>query len=364
MLKNKGYWRVKDELFENKILAILSAQKQNLGPEDISFHYNDEWWDRADWTVEPQQSLEELYLTRALQLREKYKTLILRLSGGADSFNILFTCLENNIPIDVIAVNTYTQHINVDHQNHRASLEKINNVFPYLETLKNQGVNFVLKDLDTSYLFDLVKDPEWIFKINAPRFRLVEIQAPRTSAHPDLKEYDDESTCIISGIDKPWITCKQKKIWYFGFEDFIPCLVDPGHSKIVQEPFYYTADMPEITIKQSHVVKNYYKDKMPVDCNEFFPWIKNQLVPLIYPKYWKFTPGDPLPYFEVPVNPYLSINDDIVDDQYEKNKPVYNGHHQGVELADRLIERRFKKSDNLKKDGLSAIYTKSRWLGK
>ena len=54
MKKNIGYWRVGDNLFQNKVNAILEAQKTQ---QEISFHYNDEWWDRVDWTREPSESI-------------------------------------------------------------------------------------------------------------------------------------------------------------------------------------------------------------------------------------------------------------------------------------------------------------------
>jgi hypothetical protein len=87
MEKNRGYWSVDNQYYTNKVRAILAAQQSNLGYGAISFHYNDEWWNQVDWNIEPDESLQELYIQRAQQLREKYETLILRFSGGADSLS-------------------------------------------------------------------------------------------------------------------------------------------------------------------------------------------------------------------------------------------------------------------------------------
>jgi hypothetical protein len=104
MEKNRGYWLVEDEYYTNKVNAIIAAQHRNLGPEGITFHYNDEYWDQIKWHIEPTETLKELYIQRAKQLRKKYKTLILRFSGGADSYNILRTFVDNNIKLDVVAI--------------------------------------------------------------------------------------------------------------------------------------------------------------------------------------------------------------------------------------------------------------------
>ena len=58
--KNRGYWKVAGQEYGNKVQAILEAQRLNLDITDISFHYNDTWWDQHDWAVEPHESLDEL----------------------------------------------------------------------------------------------------------------------------------------------------------------------------------------------------------------------------------------------------------------------------------------------------------------
>ena len=75
-IKNKGYWQVDGEQFDVKVNAILVAQKKDT---EVTFHYNDQWWDKYDWAVEPTKSLEDYYIERAQQLRAKYKTLIVKL---------------------------------------------------------------------------------------------------------------------------------------------------------------------------------------------------------------------------------------------------------------------------------------------
>jgi hypothetical protein len=368
MKKNKGHWRVGSDLFETKIQAILEAQKRHLGYQDVSFHYNDEYWDRADWSVEPDADIHELYLQRAQQLRSQYKTLILRFSGGSDSQNILWTFLNAGIQIDVIIVNEYLNLTNTPRDQHQGSYEKIHVVDPILNDLDKQGYNYKKIYADTSDFYNLVLDPEWIFKINAPRLRLSEIQAPRTVTHPSLSAYNNKETCIISGIDKPQVWCKLDKLWHFSLPDILPCLCDPGHNEIVQEPFYWTADMPEISIKQSHLVKNFFKnnlDKM-VKLNDQLRSVyeKSWLVPLLYPQVYKFAPGSELPYPDIPTVGIEDVNDGVADYNYEKNRAIYQAHQAGIDLADQLINESFKNKTSIRSKGLKTIYTKPRWLGK
>lgn len=366
LTKNKGYWKANDKYFDIKVNAILEAQSNS---SDVSFHYNDDAWDRADWSIEPTQSLEELYLQRALDLRKKYKTLILRLSGGADSMNILRTFVDNNIKLDVIVLNGWCGLAGDLPTTHPGSAETIAITMPFLEKLRQQGTQFELLELDNSFLFTCIGDtPDWIFHINAPRFRMVEISAPRTVYHTALQKYNSADTCVITGLDKPWVWCRQNKIWYFSIPDWISVLSDPDHSLIIQEPFYWTADLPELIIKQCHVIKNWAKanpDKHHAKPgqNAFYIHDKKWVVPILYSKYYSFDPGSALPYLDVPLinnhGPYCGIIDYGIE-----RMPIFNTHREGVQLADQLIQQRFKMQDSIFKDGLQQVYSKQRWLGR
>ena len=368
MIKNKGYWQANGKYFDIKVNAILEAQSTD---SEVTFHYNDQAWDQADWTVEPKSSLEDLYLQRARDLRSKYKTLILRFSGGADSMNILRTFVDNNIKIDVIVVNEYYGLNNDDRNTHPGSAEKLAITLPFLDSLQKQGVEFERLELDNSKFFNLLgRDPDWIFRFNMPRFRLVELSAPRTVLHPELQKYNCPETCVITGMDKPSVFCTHEKIWEFKIPDLFSCLSDPGHSLMIQEPFYWTADLPELMIKQCHVIKNWAKvnpGKWPKygDNNTTVRHTRKKewLVPLIYPKYYNFEPGSKLPYLDIE-NPSCEEPYDRSVDHGLERMPVFNVHLQGVQLADKLIHRRFKNAESIFQDGLRYNYSKKRWLGR
>lgn len=381
MIKNKGYWIVNGVEFDNKVKAILSAQSQGLGIADINFCYNDQWWDSVDWSIEPRESLDELYIRRAQELRKKYKTIILRFSGGADSVNILKTFVNNNIKIDVVSINLWKEG-DPDNTVVPNNIEKELLAFPMLKEMQQQGADFKVVLTDQSKLFSIVsEDLEWFLNIDTPRFTAIDLTAYRSCTGEDYAEWDNDSTCVISGVDKPQVWCKHDKIWHFKICDFLHTMHGQSNS-MVQEPFYWTADMPEIPIKQSHVVKQFYQKNMhlmytdsEIGNNTTKSVVgKNRLVPVIYPKYFgHIDPAGSLPYYD--------MSDSVLDYKKQNNlgkfsprgmgsdttlhlSEHYNNWKKGIDQVDAMVNRQFKNMDTVWQGGLIPIYTKSRWLGK
>jgi len=374
MEKNRGYWRVDNEYYTNKVLAIIAAQHRNLEPEDITFHYNEDSWNQLDWSVEPNESLQELYVQRAQQLRDKYETLILRFSGGADSYNILKTFVDNNIKLDVVTMNEYhapgtTSSVNT------TNVEKKLLAKPLLDQVISQGAKFEVITNDFSSTFSAVgDDPTWIFDIDAPRFTCIDISACRALTTPEFSKWDSPTTGVILGIDKPKVWFKEGKICYFSMPDHLHTMQTPVN-KMVPEPFYWTVDMPKIVVKQCHAVKNYWRNHLAelgdlVDVVEITG--KPRLVPLIYPNC--FGELDPLakklPYWDHDViNSKFRNGNGFAPrgwgwDWQAHKSPYFKTWQAGIDLADRIIERKFKNADSIWENGLKVIRTKPRWLGK
>jgi hypothetical protein len=376
MRKNRGYWLVDDEYYTNKVNAIIAAQHRGLGPEAITFHYNDEWWDQVDWSIEPNESLQELYVQRARQLREKYETLILRYSGGADSTNILRTFVDNSIKIDVIAMNEW--HMDgIEPRLCTINVEKKLLAKPQLDKALAQGAKFEVITNDYSPTFGqaLGNDPAWIFDIDAPKFTGIDITAHRALTTPEFDQWNSPTTGVIVGIDKPKVYCKEGKIWYFSMPDHLHTMHNPANN-MTPEPFYWTADMPTLVVKQCHVVKNYWRnhiDKLVVSADRVRTIMgKPKLVPLIYPEYYgELDPhAETLPYMDHDdINSKYRNGNDIAPRGWGKDWQIHKSPHfktwkAGIDLADRLIERKFKNKDSIWENGLKFIHTKARWLGK
>ena len=376
MEKNRGYWCVDNEYYTNKVLAIIAAQHRELGPEAITFHYNDEWWDQVNWRVEPDESLQELYIRRAQQLREKYETLILRFSGGADSYNILRTFVDNNIKLDVVAMNEWHM-AGTDTRLCTTNVEKKLLAIPLLNQIISQGAKFEVITNDYSPTFGQAvgDDPGWIFDINSPRFSCIDLTAHRALTTPEFDRWDSPTTGVIVGIDKPKVYFKEGKICYFSMPDILHTMHNPIN-KMVPEPFYWTADMPEIVVKQCHAVKNYWQDHLDkiVESKDRVHTItgKPKLVPLIYPEcFGDLDPlAEKLTYWDHDdmTTRYRNGNSHAPrgwgwDWQLHKS-PHFKTWEAGIDLADRLIDRKFKDKDSIWENGLKLIHTKPRWLGK
>lgn len=100
-----NYYTMKGYNFPTKLFAQLASKK--LGDEyAIEWHlpsFNEEF-DKLNLLEEPTESLDSLYLRRAIELRDSYDYLVLLYSGGHDSHNILETFMLNNIFIDEIII--------------------------------------------------------------------------------------------------------------------------------------------------------------------------------------------------------------------------------------------------------------------
>jgi hypothetical protein len=379
-IKNKGYWTVDDVEYDVKVNAILAAQELNLSVPDVKYHYNDKWWHPYRWDIEPTQSLEELYIERAKQLRDRYDTLILRFSGGADSTNVLRTFVDNGIKLDVVSINMWYQE-GSDPWTEPSNIEKRDIAIPLAEKLKAQGADFELVINNFTQASALLgNDPDWIFRIDAPRFNCVDICYHQASTTLEYEKWNNPSTCIITGVDKPFISYDPAhNLWYSQIPDCMHSVLNQS-SQMIQEPFYWTADLPEIIIKQSHVLKNYYKnniDKMSnmgskyqVDHKTLTK--KRQVIPLIYAEYYDFLEigTEDLPYYDMSVAAENFKNGKIgaprgygFDFNIEKS-PYYQSWVDGINLADQLINREFKFEDSIWTAGLEWCKTKKQWLGR
>ena len=95
-----GVYRVGDLAFYSKIEAIEMHAKTGIHPH---WDFNEAVFSSYNFTVEPTDSLQELYRQRAQQLRDHYDYIILMYSGGADSTNVLNSFIKNDILIDEVA---------------------------------------------------------------------------------------------------------------------------------------------------------------------------------------------------------------------------------------------------------------------
>lgn len=260
-----GYYQVGDFKSYSKLEAIEIHKKTNIHPH---WNFNELTFSCYDWKVEPQESLKELYKRRAEQIRNRYDYIVLPYSGGADSDNVLHSFIDNGFHIDEI----------LSFSNYDATGEKINHfnaeifevAIPKIQKLQQQFPLMKHRVIDlgqaTVNTFSLTsKSIDWIYSMNG-------MFGPNNTARKDLKTNNKDYQKIIDsgkkigfvwGKDKPRINQINGK-YIFRFLDIIDDAVT-SQTQILNrewdndELFYWTPEIPEIVIKQAHVVKNYLK---------------------------------------------------------------------------------------------------------
>lgn len=260
-----GFYQADAYRSYSKFEAIEYGQRHNC---QVQWIFNDLVFSAYDWSVEPAESLNELYRARAQQLREKYDYLVLFYSGGADSNNILDTFIDNHIPLDEVV--SYMGYDATGDKYDHYNGEVFNVAIPKVESIRLVQPSLRHTIIDTSQMtvnfFNKQQSKfDWIYFVNHyANPNNVSRRDIRLSQPHWLKMYaDGRRVGFVFGAEKPRVKNINGKFW-FTFEDVIDPAV-PSKSQIINDPwefnelFYWTPDMPLIPIKQAHVIKNFLK---------------------------------------------------------------------------------------------------------
>ena len=273
---NKGIYRSNDKSFFNKIESILEA---NASGKWVEWDYHDKTFAKYNWNVEPDVALDELYRQRALQLREAYDHLVLFFSGGVDSWNILYTFIKNNIRIDEIYMFGAFEAETKQYSLLGASRDpgyytrEIQQALPLVKRLvENQNVKVSVYDW-TKDILEAANDLDWIWRAGV---RFDPTCMVRSKFHKVFRQHNEllhrgRRVGFVYGIDKPRLLRDDHSI-YFAFLDVIMTTGTLPTNDIMgeywenDEYFYWTPNMPQLAIKQSHVVVNWLQanNKIPL----------------------------------------------------------------------------------------------------
>ena len=246
--------------FSNRIQAI----RYNLSSGNkIYCYYYDDVYDKLDWTVAPEGSLDFHYKQQAQKIRDEHDYVILCYSGGLDSTNILEAYYYNNIKLDKIVVQGPFKQDSFTGSDENQNGEVYKNAFPYLNQL---GLNRITQVIDNTELYgDITK-----FSIYATGDDWASHIGARYSPHHffwrDLDryvvpiEYQNKKVAIIWGTDKPYLMWSKGKP-VFKFRD--GALTSYGRfnqtfrSNINNINFYWDPNYPFILLKQLHTLNQY-----------------------------------------------------------------------------------------------------------
>lgn len=272
-----GYYTVNGEIFTDKAQAVYTA---NQTKSEIEWYFNDEKFNSANWFNEPALSINELYKIRAQQIRDNYDYVLVFASGGADSTNVVYSFLKNNIHIDEIVAgapisglkNWKTSDATTDAKN--TISETFLTQIPFVQKIKNQypHVRVTLHD----YFEDMIryKTDEWLFNSSC-------YIHPTFAARYNLERYDHikklaesgKKIALVYGIDKPQIAKKNNSYYSVIFDHH----VSNAFQAIIHDfanpvMFYYSPELPELLIKQAHVTCRFLELKQNQHLLRYLPF--------------------------------------------------------------------------------------------
>jgi hypothetical protein len=348
-----GYYHVGDEIYYSKVQALIEGTQTNQFP---TWNFNNDVYGSQDWTNEPAIDLRELYRLRAQQLRDKYDYIRAEVSGGGDSTTVIFSFLLNNIHLDEIifrfpkagSENFEFSATNTNCENTLSESEYA--MKPLLNWISTNypKVKITIHDYSADMLIDEDRDESWVF--SAKEF----LQPGHVTKFPNYKTIEQrtladhgKSICVLYGIDKPKMCIKDSK-WYLYFIDFQANYANPDvgeYNNITNEYFFWTPDLPEIIVKQAHVVRNWFSRPENRSLQLLARWpnhsvaqrttYENLIKPLIYPDF------DPLT-FQVtkPSSNFYSEMDFWFYDKFKDHK-LYRSWQAGIEFVGNNIDRKY-----------------------
>lgn len=270
---NKGLYCVGDQKYANKIDACLELNRIG-GNHHLHWDYHDEVFSKVPWLHEPPISLQEIYKNRAMQLREQYDHVVLFYSGGADSETMLNAFVNNNIKFDEIFIygafdieKNALSRFGTDATPGYYTREYYLHVEPRLKELqKTHKFKITMWDWGNKVIETLDSNPDWFYDVGA---RLAPDAIPRQFMHEvfrhnDVYEEKGKRAAFVFGVDKPRLFRDDTSV-YLAFIDQ-QMTTGVGNSNDIHgktwendEFFYWTPNMPELVVKQAHMIYNYLK---------------------------------------------------------------------------------------------------------
>jgi hypothetical protein len=268
-----GFYKINEKIFWDKTSALIEGSRANLNFDSIKWNFNDDIFSKTNWISEPPGDIRELYKIRARQLREKYDYIILNLSGGGDSTTVLYSFIQAGLFIDEVVV----RHAAAGTNNHSPNYRNFNpaNEFsefeyaakPILNWLGNVSpkTKITIHDFSKDILDkNLVWDENFIFWTGDYITPGCIVRYNHATNLEHLQTFDKgKKIGIIFGIDKPRITLYDENLYCYFVDrpvhSAFPVSVNNGFTNIDVELFYWTPDLPELIVKQCHLIKRWFE---------------------------------------------------------------------------------------------------------
>lgn len=260
-----GYYQVGDVKTYSKLEALELQKTLGLFPQ---WKFNEAVYTACDWTQEPESTLWNLYRQRARQIRNTYDYVVILYSGGSDSQNLLGAWIDEGLKIDEIATQWNIGATKSRDAYWNGEVDRV--VFPMLEEIKKRGIEFRFRLLDVSQdTQDIVDfhgfDYQYYANTNlSPNNHAKNLWRHRIADYKNIID-SGKKLCFVWGSDKPFLHWDGR--YYCVFQDIIDNCVN-AYTQLnynlgwYDELFYWTPDLPEIAIKQAHVLKRFCETNM------------------------------------------------------------------------------------------------------
>lgn len=226
-------------------------------------YYNDDLYNKVNWSVEPSLSADQLYKMRAQEIRDSYERVILCLSGGIDSRNVMETFYHNNVHVDeIISVGAFSQdeYFGSDENNNK---EIYVNVKEYLKDLHLPNTKKTFIDYTEHF-----KNPLFFTIMNEKQEYWYTDLGCWKSFHnlfwKDLRKYvinDNKKTCFVMGTGKTCLSFDTIGAFVMFTEtDTTDYGFNYQDQNLFRENFYWgnTQIAAEIVKKQAYIMLNAY----------------------------------------------------------------------------------------------------------
>lgn len=262
-----GYYVSNNIKFVNKYEALLYGKANK---SLINYIYFDSVWEKFNRQDLGKFQLNQLYKIRAQQLRDKYDYLILYFSGGADSYNVLRSFIDNGIKLDEVCTKWCVDSLTSNTKIYNPNLQD-QTAFNYLSEW-DFAIKPVLDELKISHPNIKIEIVDW-FKNRDEKtidsaFRIVnhwhdsEVNSLAVWSSSERKLIEKgKRVGSIYGIDKPIVYFEGDNA-YMTFADSSITMGTPNPiNPFGTEYFYYSPEFPLLTFEMAKVAAEFMNTK-------------------------------------------------------------------------------------------------------
>lgn len=262
-----GFYQVRDFKSFSKYEAWQYAFNNQIPVSELYFNFNDDYTTTLDWQTEPTEDINSLYAKRAKQLREKYDYIVLVYSGGIDSHVALRSFLDNDIKVDEILTFCNLKFLD---KSAKFNQEVFNAAVPYIESLNLKDTKFNLFDIgdliqnfygDENYLDDFLYFSNGVMSTWAITVRSAFLKLKQQ--HQLELSKAGKKIAYVWGLEKPHMVVNDGfyAYQYYSYAQdfcarkyFLNYIYGEELKNFTDEAFFLCREIPEIPIKQAHLV--------------------------------------------------------------------------------------------------------------